>query len=162
MSITTASERATLRLRPHSTKLWMSIYKPSTILACQVNSASITVSEVTIPYDNVTAGSYSNIKDGMTLMVGSAPGKSDLGRVRVRNASSAVIWVGRNSNINWSDNLYLTVIDFFEVWPIFQRIEIVNDSIVVLVLRDAVIDDLGALEDRPHFKEVDHGQIQIV
>ncbi|MBC8553660.1 MAG: PKD domain-containing protein [Candidatus Brocadiales bacterium] len=119
MSNITNQELSLLRSRPHSTKLWLSIYQPTTVLACQVNDASIAHEEREVTYNNVTSGAFGDVKSGMTMFVGTTPGARDKGRIRVRSATSSVITVAENSHINWEDDLYLTIINFFEIWPIF-------------------------------------------
>ena len=119
MSQITASELSLLRQRPHSTKMWLSIYAPRTVMACQLNDSGIAHEARLITYNNVTSGLFSHINSGMTMMIGSAPGKSDVGRIRVRSATSTVITVAENSHIDWADDLYLTVINFYEIWSIF-------------------------------------------
>jgi len=120
--IPSESQLSLLRTRPHSTKLWLSIYQPSTVLACQVNDAAIAKGEIEIPYDNVTQGSYTNVRSGMTMRVGTTPGGREKGTIRVRSASSSIIKVAENSHINWADNDYLTIENFFEIYAVFHRI----------------------------------------
>jgi hypothetical protein len=110
-----------IRVRPQETKLHLSIFEPSTALAARVNG-SITKGEMNIPYDTVSEGSFTNVISGMTMLVGTAPGKSDLGRIRVRSATSNTIVVAENSNIAWADDAYLTVLKYWEVWPVYPRI----------------------------------------
>ncbi len=119
---TTVAEETLLRTRPHNTKLYLSIYKPNTVLACQVNDVSISKGARTINYDNVTSGSYQLIQSGMTMYVGSYPGWSDRGRIRVRFADASKITVVENSHIDWEDDLYLTVVSFFEISARYPRI----------------------------------------
>lgn len=121
MSTLTSQQLALLRSRPHSTKLWLSIYKPATVLACQVNDAAIAVGAYQITYNNVTAGSDGDVQAGMTLLVGTAPGKGDRGKVRVKAANATTIELAQNSHIQWADDLYLTVIAFFEPWTVYPR-----------------------------------------
>jgi len=122
VSTTTPAEQALLRARPHRTELNLSIFNPRTALACQVNDGSITRNARTIAYNNVTEGSYLSLEYGMTVMVGSAPGLDDYGRVRLRSATSGVLTVAENSYIDWQDDLYLTVLRYWEVWPVYPRI----------------------------------------
>ena len=120
----TLSELALLRSQPHETNLWLSIYKPSTILACQINDASIAPGARPITYNNVTEGSYTNIWYGMTMYVGTTPGGRDVGRIRVRSATSTIIYVAENSDIEWADDLYLTVVDFYEINAMYPRMDV--------------------------------------
>jgi len=119
MSTLTTQELGLLRSRPHSTKLWLSVYQPNTVLTCQVDDATIARGDYQITFDNVTAGAYSNVKSGMTVLIGTTVGAEDVGKLRVRSATATVLTVAENFHISWENNLYLTVIDFFEVWPIF-------------------------------------------
>ena len=46
-----------LRSREHSSKLWLSVYKPKIVFAGRVNDSGIAVGEESITYDSVTSGS---------------------------------------------------------------------------------------------------------
>jgi len=110
-----------IRKRPQSAEVYLAIYKPSTILAASVNNAGAAKGDRVITYDNVTAGSYLNVISGMTLYVGLAQGKRTW-RVRVISATSTTLTIAENSDILWQDNIYLEVVNFFEVWGEFPRI----------------------------------------
>ena len=122
MSQVSASELALLRSRPHRTKLYLSIFRPNTVLACQVNNGSINRNDYVIAYDNVTNGDWTAVEAGMTLLVGSSPGEEDVGRIRIRSIDASEITVAENSNIDWENDLYLTVLRYWELWPVFPRI----------------------------------------
>jgi len=130
MTNITSAELSLLRQRPHSTKLWLSIYAPRTVMACQVNDGDIEHEEREIIYNNVTDGLWSHINSGMTMAVGSTAGGSDKGRIRVRSATSTVITVAENSHIDWADDLYLTVVNFYEVWSIFPFYTLDGDNVI--------------------------------
>lgn len=121
MSVVTQQEIELLRTHPQGTKLWLSIYQPSTVLACRVNDASIALGEREITYDGAS-GSYLLVNSGMTLLVGTSAGKGDKGRVRVKSITASVITVAENNHINWADNDFLTVIAFYEINAIYPRI----------------------------------------
>lgn len=122
MSKVTASELNLLRSRPQETTLWLSVYKPSTILACQVNDGAAAPGLRLITYNNVTEGDYSRVQSGMIMYVGTSSGSRDVGRVRVRSATSTVITVAENSDINWANDLYLTIVNFWEIDAIYPRV----------------------------------------
>lgn len=111
-----------LRTRPQSTKLYLSIFQPRVVFQAQINDVSIARGARSITFDNVSFGSYLNIEAGFTMLIGSVPGAKDVGKIRVRSATSSVIPVSENSNIAWADNLYLTVLRYVELWPVFPRI----------------------------------------
>ncbi len=127
MTIPTSSELAALRSRPHSAEMWLSIYKPATVLAAQV-TGSWGQGVNSIPYDSVVTGSFANVVGGMTMLIGTYPYGRDVGKIRVRSATAAAITVAENSHINWLDNLYLTVIDFHEPWPVFPRMTLADGN----------------------------------
>lgn len=120
--ILTEAQKITLRKRPHATKLWLSVYQPTTILACQVNDGAISKGEREITFDNTSEGSYLLVQSGMTLFVGSSAGAFDKGTVRVRSSTSTVLTVAENSHINWANDDYLTVVNFYEINAIYPRI----------------------------------------
>jgi hypothetical protein len=120
--IPTQAQLNLLRTQPHSTRLYLSVYQPSTVLACRVNNVGATTGDRSIPFDSVTSGNYALVQSGMTLYVGSIAGAFDKGMVRVKSASSGVLTVAENSHINWKDDDYLTVINFFEINAVYPRI----------------------------------------
>jgi len=110
-----------IRTRPQRTQLYMSIFQPRILFKAQVDFTGGTDTRV-IPYDSVTQGTFGLIRDGMTMWIGSTPGAMDIGKIRVRSATSTTITVSENSNIGWLDNAYLTVFEYWELWPVFPRI----------------------------------------
>ncbi len=119
----TTDELALLDAHPHVVKMHLAVHKPATALACQVNDANIAQGAMSIPYDNVTAGEAGAVGPGMTLLLGSTPGASDLGRVRVRAMPVGnIISVAENSDVQWADDAYITVLNVHEFWLVFPRI----------------------------------------
>lgn len=91
-------------------------------MQCQVNDASISKGARLITYNNVTLGSFADVEPGMTLLIGTTVGGSEVGRLRIRSATGSQFTVSENSNINWQNQLFLTVLRYWEVWPVFPRI----------------------------------------
>ena len=135
MSALTSAELALLRTQPQRTRFYMSIYEPNTVLACTVDDAGIAKGEREITYDNVSAGTHLLVKRGMTLLVGDEAGSANKGTLYVRSADATTIIVGENSSIDWTDGWHLTVIDFFQIWPVYPRYTNADDEDVV-VLKD--------------------------
>src|SRR3990167_3519086 len=108
--------------KAHYTDLYLSVFQPNIVLQCQVNDASIAKGERDITFDNTTAGSWQNVKTGSTLLVGSSVGERNVGKVRIKSITSSVITVAENSHIEWDDDLFLTALDYFDLWPVFPRI----------------------------------------
>lgn len=122
MSNLTSAEKSLLGSRPHNTKLWLSVYEPTTIFSAQLNNASAAKNDRFLPFDNEGSYSYSDIEYGMTMLVGTASGGDDKGKVRVRSSSATGIIVAENSYIDWQDDDYMTVLDFHEIQAVFPRI----------------------------------------
>ena len=112
----------TLRSRPQQTKLYLSIYEPQIVFQARINNGAIARGARVIAYDTVSLGAFSAIKAGATMWIGTTPGGNDVGKIRVRSATSSNITVSENSDIEWADDLYLTVFYHFELWAVFPRI----------------------------------------
>lgn len=112
----TAQELALLRTRPQQVNAKLVIYRPPTVFACRVNDVDIAKAAISITYDTVSTGAYTDVKAGMTMYVGTSAGKADVGRVRVKIADGTTLSVAENG-LDWADNLYLTVVNFYELWP---------------------------------------------
>ena len=167
--IATEQELALLRTKGHETTLWLSIYKPPTVMACRVNDATITKDARLITYDGVTAGSYSMVESGMTMYIGTSAGLSDVGKIRVRSATDTVITVAENSDIVWADDLYLTIVRFWEIDAVYPRIIQASGSHVTYWYKDYDIeydgqnDDLGTFicMGSHHAGFIDDGACQV-
>ncbi len=122
MTKLSSTDLATVRKRPQQSKLYLSIFQPKAYFQCRVNNASAAVGDRVIPYDSVSLGTFGLVRDGMTMLIGTTPGSDDVGKVRVRSADASNITVSENSNIAWADNLYLTVLNYWELWPVYPRI----------------------------------------
>lgn len=98
-----------------------------TVFACQVNQTFSTHDMVAqFTYDNAV-GTYTNIIPGMTIHVGTAPGAHDVGIARVRKApTSSIIYVGETSEVDWQNDLYITIID--EILPWQRHVRIVEKA----------------------------------
>ena len=117
-----AAQLEIVRSRPQEADENLFIFEPRAIFKCRVNNVSIAKGARTIVYDTVTLGSFSAVEAGMTVLIGTSSGGSDVGRVRLRSITPVQMMVSENSDIKWADNLYITVLRYWEVWPIFPRI----------------------------------------
>lgn len=117
-----ATDLELLRSRPTQTKLDLFVFRPRTVMKCRINEANTSKNDRSIRYNSVTFGNRSAVEEGMTLLVGTYEGGSDVGRARIKSITSNTITVGENSNVKWQDNLYLTVIRYWDLWPVFPRI----------------------------------------
>jgi len=120
MSHTTTAEQNLLRTPNHRTKLYLSIFRPTTVMTAQITGA-VARNDYVIPYYN-PSGEYSSVLEGMTLLVGSTAGAEDVGRIRIRSVDGSDFTVAENSDIDWQVGQYLTVLRFWDIWPVFPRI----------------------------------------
>lgn len=112
-----ANGLTTLRSHPHGTKLYLSVFEPSTLVSARV-TGSVSIGDMNVSlYDVSGSGIYS----GSTAMIGSEAGKDDIGRIRVRTISGSVVGVAENA-IDWAVGQYITVINQVDVNAIFPRI----------------------------------------
>lgn len=118
----TNAQLETLRTRPQSTRLYLSIFQPQIIMKCRLNNANAGQGDRTIPYDGVSLGSYTSVEANFTMWVGTTDGANNLGKIRIRSATASQFIVSENSDVQWQDNAYLTIYKYVELWPIFPRI----------------------------------------
>jgi hypothetical protein len=122
MTTPTTAEQVLIYTRPHKTRLYLSIYEPPTALAAQVNWTGSMDGLREVPFDSVTEGEVQAVESGMTLLVGTTPGGDDRGKVRVRSGNTgSTLTLAENNDIQWADDLYLTVLRYWEVWPVYPR-----------------------------------------
>lgn len=119
----TSDELNILRSDGLAARLFAIIDQPVTVYSCQVNQAFTTHDKIAqVTYDNAS-GTLANALPGMTVLVGSTPGAWDQGLTRVRKTwTASIAYLGEMSEIDWADNLYLTVIDEFSIWPRHLRV----------------------------------------
>jgi hypothetical protein len=76
------------------------------------------------------SGTLGNVLVGMTLLVGTSAGSRDKGTVRIRKTPGAsTFYIGATSEVEWVNDLYLTVIDDFELRA--KLPQVVSDEIFV-------------------------------
>src|SRR3990170_4153440 len=112
-----------IRRRPHQTKLDLFVFQPRIVMQCLVNDVGISKGAREIEYDTVSTGTFGEVESGMTLLIGKTAGGDDVGRIRIRSTTSSTFVVSENSNIKWEDDLHLTVLRYFELWPVFPFID---------------------------------------
>lgn len=119
----TPSELAIYRSDGLAARLFAIIDQPVTVYQCQVNQTFATHDKIAqLTYDNAS-GTLTDVLPGMTVLVGSTPGAWDKGLARVRKAwTTNTAYIGETSEIEWEDNLYLTVIDEFSIWARHLRV----------------------------------------
>lgn len=118
--VATAGELVKFRKEGQWAKLYAAIFSPHSIYTARINQSFTTTDGILeITYDTgAGVGSYTlaSVLPGMTLLIGSAAGKWDIGVVRLRDKDSSKFYIGETTDVSFADNLYLTVIDDFGLW----------------------------------------------
>jgi hypothetical protein len=116
MRSATSEELVLYRSGERWSKLRAAIFQPNTIYQARINqSFSTTDGILEITYDN-GSGTLGNVLPDMTLLVGSSAGGHEKGHCRVRSIDATKIYIGETSDIDWENDLYLTIIDDFGLW----------------------------------------------
>lgn len=88
-----SSDLETVRKQPQQSKLHLSIFQPRHIMKARLNNGLATKGDRAIPYDTITLGSSALVESGMTLLVGTSDGASDIGKIRIKSATASVFTV---------------------------------------------------------------------
>ena len=127
LHIATPTELTIIRSEPQWSEWYLAGWEmPPTIFSARVNQvfadddARDQVAQVT--YD-AGVGAFADVLPGMTLWIGSAAGLYDKGIARIRKAADATtLFIGEESEVDFDDDLFLTVVDEFAIWPKHVRI----------------------------------------
>jgi hypothetical protein len=127
----TANELVKLRRDGQHSRLYLAIHQPAVIFRAQVNQTFSTTDKVIeITYDGAD-GDYTDILVGQTVWIGTSEGGLDRGRARIRKTpTDTIIYIGETSEIAWEEDLYLTVVDEFGLWP--KHLYIATDGTVYM------------------------------
>jgi hypothetical protein len=127
----TSDELIKMRANSQHSRISLAIERPATVFTCRANqtfTAGVIIAE--IAYDTAT-GTYTDILPGMTIYFGSTAGAYDIGTARVRKAAtSSVLYTGMMDNLPLADNMYITVVDEFNLWPRHWRT--ISDTVVYM------------------------------
>jgi hypothetical protein len=134
-----------------STDIYIYPVPATVVFRARVPAGTFTFPMTQLPYDTVTVGSSSDLREGMTLLLGTTPGGDDLGRNRIRAAAdgtvatSSLINVGRCSRgtrdgeLNPTALCYITVLDMRMVWAHAPWIDSDTDPDDPVTYKDGVI-----------------------
>lgn len=121
---------------PYDATGYLYVLRPAVVFAARVNApGGVSYPLASIPYDGITTGTLADVKQGMTVLVGSVPGGYDRGRIYVRATGWAAGDVGTATNlyvgycsrgrsageVDLADDSYITVLDLYEVWKRASR-----------------------------------------
>lgn len=122
MPVIPGGDLTLLRTQPHRTDLFMIVQEPQTVMSARVNDSGIGRGERQITYDGASyeGGQWvdnTDLEPGMTVWIGSASGARDKGEVRLISATATVLTVSENWEVEWADDLYITVKKQWKLWP---------------------------------------------
>lgn len=108
--------------QPQSADGVVFLLAPATVFVAQVNG-TVALPTANLPYDNVSVGSTGDVRWGMTVWLGTAPGLRDLGWTYVRSTiEGGLVPIGYSSRgrargqVAPVDNCYITILNTYEVW----------------------------------------------
>jgi len=114
----TAGHKTLLRSESQYSILGLAVLQPRTILACQISDYTGTDMVSEFLFGSVTEGSYADVLPGMIVFVGSSAGAYDVGICRARKAWTAdTAYTSEESSIAFANDLYITVVDAFDIRP---------------------------------------------
>lgn len=133
----TVTEIAKLRGGGQYSRLYLAIHQPAVVFQCQLNGGPISSDGViALPYDTPLLGDVANVLSHMTLLVGTGPtgaSRHNKGILRIRKEpSGGVLYIGETSEVLFSDNDYLTVVDEFSIFQRHLRIDAENNNTVYM------------------------------
>lgn len=123
---------------------YLSPVPDAVVATALVNQATFTYPIFSLTVDT-TSGGWGNIREGMTLYVGSTPGGRERGTYRVRKAgNSTTIYIGemgsqdpgqmpmdlRSAGI--ANNDYVTVVERFDIWAVIPRIVVTSPTVAAI------------------------------
>ncbi len=116
----TAPELAHYRSEYQRCRLFLAAPTPATVFTARLNGTPSSTDKVyEVAYDGGSAG-FADCIAGQTLFIGSEAGAYDKGVLRLRGTLAGVsgtMKIGETSEIDWSDNDYLTIVDDLALWP---------------------------------------------
>lgn len=134
MTQLSANELTIVRSTNQAVDLFLGIYEPPIVFEAII-TGSYDKGDTVISYSTVITGSYTNVVAGMTCYIGTESNGDDMGKVRVRSISSGTITLAIDKSIDYSQDLYITVRDFHEIWPVFP-LATVSDLNVITYYKD--------------------------
>jgi hypothetical protein len=123
MPVISAGDLSLIRTTQNRTKLCLSVSRPRTLLTALVDNGAIGRGATSIPYDGGDGTGFADIVAGQLLKVETATG-TKLVRIRsiTGDQASGTLVVAANS-IFWADNLALTALDDFPLFPLTPRFD---------------------------------------
>lgn len=134
----TAGQLAILRTRPQRAEYYVAVHQPRTILLTTLSGIGA-YPGASISGFSSASGNFSDVLAGMTLRIGTEPGKDDLGRIRVRKTAGIAEQTGSliqtaeygSGLIDWRSGACLTVVEEYRPWPIHHSYDTATSAWLV-------------------------------
>lgn len=121
--VVSAPNLTRLRKDNQSSRVYLTLHSPVTVYSARLATLPDDNDQVTQIGYYLGVGTLGDVKEDMTLWVGTSAGSFDKGQVRIRlQPDASYFYVSEASDIAWSVNDYLTVVDEFVIWPRHMRI----------------------------------------
>jgi hypothetical protein len=109
------------------TEIFITAVRPPTLWAATVTGSPAREARA-IPFENGAGANFGGIAEYYTVLVGTTAGADDIGRVRVRSATSGDGGVTGTLNIagneiKWENGYHLTFLQVVDPWPMYPRID---------------------------------------
>lgn len=94
------------------------IQHPVTVYTARINQSFTSLDGITqLTYDG-GSGTLADVREGMTVYIGSSAGARDKGELRIRKTpTSSIFYIGETSKIQFANDDYITVVDAFFFHP---------------------------------------------
>lgn len=116
-SAVTTDQKTDLRSRGHWSELFAAFLVPPVVYTARLAAVPASADMVAVITYTSGVGTLGNVREGMTLYIGSSAGAYDLGMVRIRKAPIAgTFYIGEQSKVTWQADAYLTVVEDFDLW----------------------------------------------
>lgn len=116
MPALTTDEKTLLRSGPSELEYFLAIMPRTVIFAASLDNSEAAPGLMTLKYDSVTVGAWTDIVVGQTLRAFDSAGTAYKGKVRVTERDATNIYVAANYDIDWEDDDLLYVVNIFEPW----------------------------------------------
>jgi len=137
MTVLTPTQLTTVRdTNGQYTNLYLTKFEPRILMQAQINDANIVKGAQVITFNNVITGSYTNLAAGQSVYIGSSQGGNDIGRVRLRSVTSTTLTVAVDDAIFYANGQYITVREFYEIWPVFPFASLNTGTLVPTIYKD--------------------------
>jgi hypothetical protein len=113
----TSPEKTLLRKDGQWSELYLATLVPQTVFTAILDDLPTSFDQVAEITYITGSGTLADIREGMTMYVGSSAGAHDLGMVRIRKTPTAdIFYIGEQSRVIWQSAAYLTVVEDFDLW----------------------------------------------